>query len=149
MKLLHILLALIPLIPCPRAFGLPGIISGDQIEGRVDKIVKMRQPVLLAGACSVVHLTEASGIDRDKANNLLRLFRRTGYEPTRKTLRDHEIIIVLTEAQAAKVRIGARIRITKYSVWIGDETKTLINVKLEDIDTIKQIAEQVISPNAR
>ena len=137
MKVLHILLALIPMIACPHAFGLPGIIKSDQIEGRVDKIDKMRQAVPLAGVCSAVHLTEASGIDRDKANSLLRLFRRSGYEPARKTLRDHEIVIVLPDVQTAKFWIGARIRVTEYSAWIGDESKTLINVKFQDIKTIK------------
>ena len=134
MKILRLLPLVLMLVVCPKAQGLLAGFGGDKVEGRVHASEKLRTPLPIAGGCFVVHLTEASGIDRKQSNTLFRFIRRFGYEPKRKTLADNEIVIVLPEVRASKLRVGDRIIITKYVAGVGEDGR-LMDVYFQKIDT--------------
>ena len=118
---------------CQIALGLPRTIGGEKIEGRVDKIGRAN---VVPEGMSVVCLTDASGMERDQASELFRVIRHSGYQPSRKTLRKEEIIIVLTDEQAKEIKIGARIQITDYMAVILEDSKILHTAKVGRITTI-------------
>ena len=127
---------MIAMFTCPVALGLPWTISGEKIEGVVERIEK--PPAPFTEGLSVVTLTEASGIDRNHASELFRVIRRSGYQSSRKTLRKNEIVIVLPDEQAKKIGIKSRIRIPDYVAVILDEIKILHTAKAGRIAPVEK-----------
>ena len=138
MKIFHILFALITLVGGPHAIGMPELYGGKKIEGRVEKIEKFSPSVRMTGAWSVVHLKDVTGIDRGQAKELLAVFRRSGYLAARKTLGKDEVVIVLPEAKAAKLRIDTRIRLVDYYALVLEESRTLNNVTVQEVNMVKE-----------
>lgn len=135
MNRLSLSLVTIAIVALQPALGFPSRLVGQKIEGRVEKIDNI-VPGSMKGL-SVVHLTDASGLDREEANRLLRMIRHAGYSPQRKTLRKDEIMVALPNANIKEIQPGARIRLADY-VAVGTEWKpeALTNVEVKRIEVI-------------
>ena len=111
------------ILSLPALADLPTSYSSKQIVGKVEKITSLK---VWGEPCKVIHLSNASGFDRKASNSLLKILRRSGYEPDRKTLRPRGLAIVLPEKQLLAITEGDWIRVKGYHVSARDN-RTLVS----------------------
>ena len=103
----------------PACFALPGSLTIDTVVGEVVKVVDAPKETAAAGGL-IVHLQNAEGIEREKAVDVFRAIRKSGYNPEKKTLRKNEVVLIVEPDQRENLKIGGRIRISKYVLLTSD-----------------------------
>ena len=107
------------LINAPACLALPGSLTIETVGGEVEKVVDAPKGTAAAGGL-IVHLQNAEGIERQKAIDVFRAIRKSGYNPERKTLRKNEVVLIVEPDQRENLKIGGLIRISKYVLLTSD-----------------------------
>ena len=101
--------------------ALPALIWGfDTITGEIVSVADTRKEMFGSGGI-VIHLRKTAGVDQKVAKEMFREIRRSGYKPKRITLRADEVVLILDPKERAHLKIGMRVRISKYSLMKAEK----------------------------